>query len=283
MTYPPDPQQGWNPGGVPPQQSGSGYGGQPGYGPPSYGQDPYGQQQPGYGQPGYGQPGHGQQQPGYGQQAGYGAEYGQPAYGQPPPPKSRTGLIVGIIAGVLVLLLCIAGGTFGVLAINADPSASPSGSALASESPSPSVSPSDSPALAAFTDQELKEFARVGGNKARTCTTPTTTIKGAREAKICSFAGGDSVLYIRYDSLSERDSYSRSARSGFKGDTLVVDSDSSWSNAAGERQGALITGYHVKDKARFLYWDLTDQPVSAEIFTDSTDRAATETFWNEHH
>jgi ketosteroid isomerase-like protein len=71
MTYPPQP-----PGPPPPQGP---YGQQPG---------PYGQQPP----PGYGQ----QPPPGYPPQQPYG-------YGPPPPKKSRTGLVIGVIAGVVVL------------------------------------------------------------------------------------------------------------------------------------------------------------------------------------
>jgi len=70
-------------------------GGQPGYGGPAYGQPSYGQ--PGQGQPQYGPPAYGQ------------PPYGQPPFGQPygPPParrKNRAGLI-GILAGVLILLV----------------------------------------------------------------------------------------------------------------------------------------------------------------------------------
>ncbi|MGW4833340.1 hypothetical protein ACWEOG_37485 [Amycolatopsis japonica] len=78
-----------------------GYGQGPGYGPP-----------PGQG----GQPGYGQQ-PGYGPPAGPGygppPAYGPPGYGQPPK-KKKTGLIVGVIVGVVVLLgLGIPGAIFG--------------------------------------------------------------------------------------------------------------------------------------------------------------------------
>ncbi|HEX3731942.1 MAG TPA: hypothetical protein VHU91_03335 [Mycobacteriales bacterium] len=76
---------------------------------PGYGQQPYGQQ-------GYGQQGYGQQQPygqqGYGQQ-GYGQQpYGQQGYGGYTPPKKKTGLIVGIAIGAVVLLLGIGVGGF---------------------------------------------------------------------------------------------------------------------------------------------------------------------------
>ncbi|MGY1812416.1 DUF4333 domain-containing protein [Blastococcus sp. SYSU D00820] len=114
MTNP--PQGGYQPG----QQ----YGQQPGqqYGQPQYGGQPgggYGQPgqyggQPGYGQPGQ-QPGQYGGQPGYGQQPQYGQQPyaqgpqygGQPGgYGQPPK-KSKTGLIVGLV--VLVAVLVAAG------------------------------------------------------------------------------------------------------------------------------------------------------------------------------
>lgn len=84
--------------------------------PYSYGQYP---SHPNSGQPG---------QPGYGQPAGYGGDpYGPTAYtasggaggtppgwpappgGPVPPRKKRTGLVVGLIAGILALLLCLFG------------------------------------------------------------------------------------------------------------------------------------------------------------------------------
>ncbi len=128
---------------------GGGYGdpyGQPS-GPPGGGYDPYGQQ-PGYGDPygqpsgppggGYGQPSgppgydpYGQQQPGYGQPAGYGQQ--QPGYGgfPPAPPqqkKTNVGLIIGLVAGGLVLLLCVGCGIFYYLGSNtSSPTASVEG------------------------------------------------------------------------------------------------------------------------------------------------------------
>lgn len=91
----------------PPPQPGP-YGPPPDYGQPGYGPD-YGQ---GYGQ----QPGYGQQapygQPGYGP-AGYGQpeQFGPPGYpqgfrpvDQERPTKRRTGLVVGLIAAVVVLV-----------------------------------------------------------------------------------------------------------------------------------------------------------------------------------
>ncbi|MGH3659201.1 MAG: hypothetical protein ACRDUA_21335 [Micromonosporaceae bacterium] len=122
------------PAGPPAGPPGGGYGdpyGQPsgppgGYGQPSappgggYG-DPYGQPSGppgGYGQPGYGQPGYGQ--PGQGGPGG-----GMPPAGFPPaaPQKSNTGLIVGLIAGVLVLLVCVGGGFYLFSGFGASPTA----------------------------------------------------------------------------------------------------------------------------------------------------------------
>lgn len=112
MTYPPQPgqpdpyggQYGQQPGGNPqsggfPQQGGyPQQGGQPGqYGQP-YGQQPYGQPDP------YGQQGQ------YGQQYGQQGQYGQQPFGQPqggygePPKKKKTGLIVGLGGGAVVVI-----------------------------------------------------------------------------------------------------------------------------------------------------------------------------------
>ncbi len=119
----------------------------PAYGQDPYGQDPYGQQpypqQPPYPQPAYGQQPYGPQQPPYGQQpygpqqpyGGQQAPYGQQQYGQQPYPqqppygpqqpygqqpyaegpgypprekKSHAGAIIGIVAGVVVVLGAVA-------------------------------------------------------------------------------------------------------------------------------------------------------------------------------
>ena len=121
MTYPPQQPYGGQP--DPYNQGGQGqqpYGQQP---PPNTGgfnqpQDPYGQQPqqpggyPGYqgqpGQPGqtgpYGYPPQGQPGPG-GPQGPYGPPPGYDGYGTPPGgPKKRTGLIIGIIVAVVVLI-----------------------------------------------------------------------------------------------------------------------------------------------------------------------------------
>ncbi len=83
-----------------PQHGEPQYGGQPQYGQPQYGQPQYGQPQ--YGQPQYGQP----SQSAYGQppQQPYGQYPGGPPFAPPPPRKSRTGLIIGLVIGVVLLL-----------------------------------------------------------------------------------------------------------------------------------------------------------------------------------
>jgi hypothetical protein len=117
MTYPPSN----SPYGSDPQ----GYPGQSPYGQP----DPYGGGP--YSQPQQGQPQYGQQppysappaSPAYGQQPPYSAppsygQYPQDSYGQypgaagyppPPPRKSRTGLIVGLALGAVVLVALVVG------------------------------------------------------------------------------------------------------------------------------------------------------------------------------
>ncbi|WP_329207451.1 hypothetical protein OG257_12960 [Streptomyces sp. NBC_00683] len=103
------------------------------YGPPQPQQNPYGQQPPGPAfpqQPGYGYPA---QQPGYGyppqQPQGAPGPWGQPQHvtqpGMPgwqpqPPPRKRTGLIVGIVAGSLVGVLAIVFGVYKLVGKGAD-------------------------------------------------------------------------------------------------------------------------------------------------------------------
>ncbi|MEU9076101.1 hypothetical protein [Kitasatospora sp. NPDC048538] len=82
------------------------YGGQPPYGPPQP-QQPYGAPQPQYGYPPQGgQPYGAPQQPYGAPQQPYGvppqAPYGQPGY-PAPPKKGKTGLVVGLVVGALVL------------------------------------------------------------------------------------------------------------------------------------------------------------------------------------
>jgi ABC-type oligopeptide transport system substrate-binding subunit len=111
---------------------------------PPYGQQPPAGQQfppPGYGPqqdappPGYGpQPPYGQQ-PAWGQQPGYGAPGYPPPYGPggpygPVPPKSRKGLVIGLVAGGVVVLVLLVLGVVGLasLAGGGKPTPSASGS-----------------------------------------------------------------------------------------------------------------------------------------------------------
>lgn len=113
----------------------------------------------------------GQQYP-YNQQYGYG---GQPPFQPPPPKKSRTGLIVGIVVGALVLCVLIGGiGTFAIIALgnNNRPTPVPSSSSSAptpSSSfddggmPTPSATPSSDPAV----DQQFVATLKSAGIKSK--------------------------------------------------------------------------------------------------------------------
>jgi hypothetical protein len=105
MTYPPQPY------GQQPEPYGQGgqtpSGGFPQQGSPRYpGRQYPGQQYPGQGQRYAGQqyPGYDQQQQ-YGQTYQYGQEYAQGFGGPPAPPeKGKTGLLIGIVVGLVVLI-----------------------------------------------------------------------------------------------------------------------------------------------------------------------------------
>ncbi|MFJ6215227.1 hypothetical protein ACIQGZ_18120 [Streptomyces sp. NPDC092296] len=109
---PQQPQQQQQPYGAPaaPPQGAPGYGGGGPYGQPQqppYGGQPYGGGQPPYGgqpygQPPYGQAPYGRPPQGYPQQQ---PPYGPPSGGRPPvaQPRSRKGLVIGIVAAVVVL------------------------------------------------------------------------------------------------------------------------------------------------------------------------------------
>jgi hypothetical protein len=200
-SYPPpygqDPQQ---PGNYPGQPSSPAYG-QPSYGQPSqpqygqpsqpqYGQPSqpqYGQpSQPQYGQPGYGQPSYGQpSSPPYGQSSS--PPYGQssaPPYGQPqqpygqypgapgyppaPPRKSRTGLIVGLIIGVVVLV-CLGVGGFLLLPKLMGGDKSPAGAKAAAQQGVDAVKNGDYGAFYDMFDNDLKskvsraDFVKLAG------------------------------------------------------------------------------------------------------------------------
>ncbi len=106
------------------------------YGPyASYGQGQYGQPAPpsGYGQ----RPTYGQAAPPSYPMVGYPqAGYTQPGYSPPPQRKSRTGLIIGIIVAVVVVLVACTGGTIFALR-----SLTLTGAATLSGTPAPSATP----------------------------------------------------------------------------------------------------------------------------------------------
>lgn len=165
--YPGQPQDPWQGGGDP--YGGNPYGGQPAdpYGQPSG--TPYGQ--PGYGQPAGPPPPYGQ--PGYGQPANPYDPYGPPSappdpwgapqqpmsgppWGPPPAPpqKNNTGLVVGLAAVAVLVLLIGAVVIFLVIDRDTTPIADPSPSASASAPPSDP--PSEAPTSEAPTDQPTK-------------------------------------------------------------------------------------------------------------------------------
>ncbi|MGW7539184.1 hypothetical protein [Amycolatopsis sp. NPDC054798] len=190
------PQQGgWNQGGQQPQSGGfpapgpgaPGPGGpyQGGYpqqgGSPQYGQQPdqFGQfgQQPGQqpGQPGqFGQPG-GQ----FGQQPG--GQFG--GFGEEPPKKKKTGLIVGLAIGAVVVL----GGATGlVIWLNSDskddktaaPPASSSAPAAGPQSSGPGGSSSSSPSTSTSSGSGSGDYPAASGAKS----TPGELFQAASEA-----------------------------------------------------------------------------------------------------
>ena len=214
------------------------------------------------------------------------AGYQTPGYGGyppgPPPKKSRTGLILGVAIGVVVLLIIV--GSLGAWALfsESDPDPTPTASAAAPPSPSPSLSPTDPAQLAQFKDPDLREFARHAAGEADRCEVITSTIpagNNAVEALKCIYGANYQVYFLRYKTLADRDSYSQSARTGFSDDSLVVDGDTFWTDDKQVRQGNYITGHNTSDNGRYTYWDVPGKPVSGEVYTTSTDAVATEKFW----
>lgn len=193
------------------------------------------------------------------------------------PPKRRTGLIVGI-AVVLVLVLVALGAWILFSGDNSRPAAIP----MPTPSPSASASPSDPPLLAMFKDVGLREFARRGAATATGCESVTASVSPTShtvEAVKCTYAGGYRVYFSRYDTVANRDLYTRSARRGFAGGIEVIDGDTFWTDDAGAKQGAYLTGYSRKGSTRFLYWDVPGKPLSGQVFATGTDASATEAFW----
>jgi len=287
---PPPPGPGHPPPPLPPGyggQRGSAYG-QPS-GPPAYGQQagsPYGS---GYGQPS-GPPAYGQR-PGA---AGYG-EPGVSPYGSypPPPPGRRTGLVVGVLAGVLALLLLMGGlgwyfaaGSDDTDTATTDPTPttaepSPSASPTATGTASPSALPTTGPGFAAFRDPELRAFAARGVRNAARCTAkaPASVGKGLDEAVLCEYTNAFSVLYVRYTSNSERDDYASSAKNGLSG-RIAVDKTTTW-DADGVMKGNFIAAKDTANGTRFIYWDSFTEPVSGELLSKTTSATEAEQFWKD--
>ncbi|TWH19231.1 hypothetical protein [Prauserella rugosa] len=177
MTYPPQP-----PGPGQPDPYGQ------------YGQQPYGGQQPGQ----YGQP-----DP-YGQQQQYGQPYGQQPYGQPgqygqqygmypggpggEPPKKKTGLIIGIVAGIVV----VAAGVFAILAwvapgflLDDEESAegeNQGGSAESSQQSAPSSEQAPTTEESSAASEPTSESAPAGGAAPDGKSTPEETAEAAADA-----------------------------------------------------------------------------------------------------
>ncbi|SHM27320.1 hypothetical protein [Cryptosporangium aurantiacum] len=321
MTYPQDPQGWQQPGGYDPNGAGYGDpyaqpgGYQPTYDPtsgqpqPPPGSPPpgsplppgYEYQQPGYPTSGYPEPTSGYPgaptsgyptsgyPPGYpgAPTSGYpAAGYGTPGYGTgfpavPPPKQSKTGLILGIVAGVVVLLVIVV--SLGVWAFSSgeEPEPDPTTS-QALPSPTASPSPSDPPLLIQFQDPDLREFARRAAAKADRCEVITTSIpagNNAAEALKCIYGSQYQIYFLRYKTLADRDSYAQSARTGFSDDSLVVDGDTFWTDDKQARQGNFITGRSATDNGRYIYWDVPGKAVSGEIYTSGTDAATIDAFW----
>ncbi|HEV2088824.1 MAG TPA: hypothetical protein VGR21_10975 [Cryptosporangiaceae bacterium] len=198
----------------------------------------------------------------------------QPAAG----PDGNAGLIVGVVAAVLALALCLGGGT--VVAITAIAVPTPNPTARRSVNSEP-----DHPALVPFQDVTLREFARAGATKASDCGPATDlqqqgTLTHALESVQCTFANGYQVLYIRYESIEERKLYRESAAKGFNGESVAVDVTSSWADEAGNRRGAYIAGTTIAG-TRYIYWDLGDHAITGELYAPDNNKAAAEAFWRE--
>jgi hypothetical protein len=244
---------------------------------PAYGYGP--QAAPTSGYPTSGYPSTGYPAPGY---------PGGPVPGAPvpPPKKSKTGLIIGIIAAAVVLI-CVVGGIGGIFLLrDDDPEPKPGPTAQPGPTTqTPAVPPSptaDPPLLSKFVDPELRDFARNGAARANECTVVTTTIpaiNAVTEAVRCTYTGDYQVYFAHYKTLEDRDRYTTSARNGFGSKTYTVDDDSFWTDDKSVRQGSYITAYKNTDNSRFTYWDRTGAAISAEVYSTGTDPVSIETFW----
>ncbi len=202
----------------------------------------------------------------------------QPSPDQPAAtPDRRAGLIVGVVTAVLVLALCVGGG--GVVALTAAPFPTPSPTATATAPPADR-------ALELIQDPTLREFARAGATRATRCrpilesgvSVPGNT---TTETMLCRYPDGSDVVYARHQTLEDRNVYKTSVVKGFLGGTHTVDGQGPWSDSAGTPRGTFVAGHRKRDKTRYLYWELTDEPVSGEIHFAGTDQAAADAFWQE--
>lgn len=208
-----------------------------------YGQQGYGQQgQQGYGQQGqFGQQGYGQQpfaqqgyaQPGYGQQ-GYGEQNGSG--------KSKTPLILGIAAVVLVLLI---GGIVAVFTLTGDDDTSADGEKTSqSDGPpdGPSDNPSDEPAEESSDEpsEEPSDEPVVPGTGSVDAATAETTVRSYLEsvldqdcAEMSSHLTGAAKSALNCDDfVPPGDAFQAEyeiKRSGTAGDKGTVDTFESWS------------------------------------------------------
>lgn len=181
------------------------------YAPPPGQPDPYRPPSDPYAQPVSPQPVHqqpygvaGQQpysgQPAYGQQP-----YGQPGYAPQPPAKSRKGLIIGIVAGVVVLLLILCGVGVALIANAADDDpvvpTTPSRTAVPGTSAA-APPPGDNNAITADSSSDFGDVCQGGSIlNAAEYTTPAS-------AKAYVFANNSTRLTSwSYKSLDSRASY----------------------------------------------------------------------------
>lgn len=248
MSYPGGPPVG-DPG---PQQNQPGQGFPP---PPGYPQQPgYPQGQPGYPQ---GQPGYPTAQPGYPtpQPPGYPAPGGYPGAPTPPPPKkSKTGLIIGIVVGAIVL--CI-GGVVGIGALvynMRDTTETPSGPTQAAQ-PSPST---QAPAETTFTDPDTigplkKNSDQSAAEESRRALTGSGIEKpfavsyqdSANESRTVLVWGGTGKIFGAGGRQVQLDAFFTSAESQFPGATPTGRSTVSSGSAGGQAECEKLGGLGV--------------------------------------
>ncbi|MBB5873426.1 hypothetical protein F4553_006860 [Allocatelliglobosispora scoriae] len=146
----------------PPQPS-SGDLGQPGPAQPGYPQPQPSSAPPAYpssGPPAYPPGGQPAYAPG---QAAYTPD-GQPAYGQggQQPPKSRKGLIIGLVVGAVVLLLLVCGGAVALILNAADDDTTPTASSTRSVAPTGAASPQNNNGVTANSSSDFGDVCQGG-------------------------------------------------------------------------------------------------------------------------